>query len=198
MIMEMITFLLQIAATGAPYLAVYGGLLVLVVWATIKATSFWHKTRELHRDIPEIKKTLNNVHDAIKALNQVLLEKSVISQSCYSSENSPRVLNVLGKKLLTESKADEVIAFVGNDWMKQLEDKKIKSLLELERESLDLVMSKKNDGALIDVQNFVYEHPHFETNPLTYSDVLFAMSLKLRDMYMAKHPELKSDDKKDK
>ena len=67
-------------------------------------------------------------------------------------------------------------------------------MLELERECFEMMLGQKNDDALITVQNFVYEHPHFEGKPLTYSDVLFAMSLKLRDMYMARHPELNSDE----
>ena len=40
------------------------------------------------------------------------------------------------------------------------------------------------------LQDFVYQHPTFNAKPLTYTDILFMVALKLRDFYRERHPAL--------
>ncbi|MDP3957533.1 MAG: hypothetical protein Q8Q10_03475 [bacterium] len=124
-------------------------------------------------------------------MNNVLLEKQVISHSCYSQENSPRVINPLGQKLYEQSGAKDLMEKVKGKLLKELEtNKKIDSLLELERESLNTMLNRMDDKEFKNIQNFAFEHPKFEGNPLTFTDILFVMALVLRDLYRGKHPEI--------
>jgi len=192
--MEVTTFLLQQALNYSPYIAVYGGILVLVVWGTIKLTKFWSKTTTLHTDVPEIKSTLNKIHTGLTTLNQVLLEGTIIKQSCYSSGNSPRTVNELGKRVLAQSGANDLITTHADAWIRQLEERHPATLLDLEREAFRLILSRMNDADFVHVKNFAFEHPNFENTPLSYTDILFPMSLELRDLYRSRHPELKGDE----
>jgi hypothetical protein len=66
--------------------------------------------------------------------------------------------------------------------------KPIKSLLQLQTESLNVMLAHRDDSAFLPLQNFVYQHPTYNDTPLAYTDVLFVMALKLRDFYLTKYP----------
>ncbi len=73
--------------------------------------------------------------------------------------------------------------------MTELESKKFESLLELEQSCLEVLLQKRNDQKFKNIQNFAFEHPTFEGRTLTYIDILFVLSLKLRDDFREKHPD---------
>jgi hypothetical protein len=134
---------------------------------------------------------LSRIDKGLTLLNKVLLEKTVITESCYSNENSPRAINTLGEELLTDSNAIPLFESIKDKLVVELESKEIKSLLELERESLNVLLAHSDDPEYKPLQDFVYQHPTYKDTPLAYSDLLFVVALKLRDFYRTKHPELK-------
>ncbi|MDP3785278.1 MAG: hypothetical protein Q8R12_04415 [bacterium] len=157
----------------------------MFVW---KLCAFYIRTNTATKKIPLIESLLSKIDRGFNTLNQILLEKSVISQSVYSSANSPRTINALGQKLFTDSGAEILFERIKTGLMAELEGKTFGSLLELERECLNLFLGKMNDPEFKNIQNFAFEHPTFGDNPLTYTDILFVMSLKLREEYRTKHP----------
>ena len=158
----------------------------LIVW---KAASFYIKTQNTVSKFPMIETVLSKIDKGFTTLNQVLLEKQVISQSCYSNENSPRVVNEIGKKLFKESGAEELFEKIKEELMSELESKKFDSLLELERSCLNVLLEKMNDNRFKNIQNFAFQNPKYEGLPLSYTDMLFVMALMLRDYYREKYPE---------
>jgi hypothetical protein len=182
---EIILKLIEFAPQIATYVLV--ALVVgIVVW---KTAVFYVNTKKATSKFPAIEISLGKIDKGLTTLNQILLEKSVISQSCYSNENSPRVISDIGKKLYSESGAEKLFNIIKPELVAELEQKKFDSLLELERESLNVLIDKMNDPRFKDIQNFAFEHPTFEGSPLTYTDILFIMSLNLRDDYRQKYPE---------
>lgn len=188
--METLNLILSKLGEYFPQLMGYALVIIVVGFIVWKVSSFYFRTNNIHREFPEVKKLLTDISSGFKTLNSVLLEKSIISHSCFSESNSPRVINDLGKKVLTESGADVVFENMKNELLIELEKSTFQSSLELEKESLNLLLSKMNEPKFSGIQNFVYQHPNFEDKPLSYSDILFIMSLKLRDMYIDKHPEI--------
>ena len=57
------------------------------------------------------------------------------------------------------------------------------------------MLQKRNDQKFKGIQNFAFEHPNFEDKSLTYTDILFILSLKLRDDFIKTHPNSKLGDK---
>lgn len=173
-----------------PQVAVYAIIILIVGFVVYKATRFYVQTKNVHKEFPDIKLVLQKIDKGLNTLNTILLEKSVISQSCYSNGNSPRIINDLGKKVLEESTAGALFEKIKNDLLMELSKNNFTSLLEVERESLNLLLSKMNEPQFSTIQNFAYQHPTFNETPLSYSDILFVMSIKLRDLYKENHPEL--------
>lgn len=174
-----------------PQFAGYVLIALVVGFIVCKCTIFYINTSKSITKLPAIEVTLKRIEQGFLTLNQVLLEKSVISQSCFSNENSPRVINELGKELLEKSGAKIVYDEIKSILMTELENKKFESLLELEQRCLEVLLQKRDDQKFKNIQNFAFEHPTFKSKPLTYIDILFVISLELRDDYRKNHPDSK-------
>lgn len=173
-----------------PAIAIALFVLLLVIVATWKFCAFYSKTQNTMKEIPDIKKMLQNIHTGLLSLNSILIEKSVIGQSCYSSANSPRALNDVGKRLLEQSGADKLLEDKKEVLISELEKQKVDTLLRLEQLSLQVLIYKMNRPEFKALQDFAFQNPAFDGNPLSYIDILYVMSLALRDEYRNKHPEL--------
>lgn len=183
----MINYAIQKLIEYFPQVSTYFIIILVAVFVTYKLTIFYINTKKTNSKFPTIEETLNRIDKGFTTLNQILLEKNVISRSCYSEENSPRVLNEMGVRLYSESGARDLFEKIKDELISELEKKHFDSLLELERSSLDVLIEKMNDIRFKEIQNFAFQHPTFNSNPLTYTDILFIMSLRLRDLYREKH-----------
>ena len=170
--------------------ALFGIVLYLIVKITITLDRFYVETKKLHDKVPNMERLLAKIDAGLSSLNDTLLGKSVIDKSCYSRDRSPRTVNELGEKLFKESGADAVYLSMEEELAQELALKPIKSLLQLQTESLNVMLAHRDDSAFLPLQNFVYQHPTYNDTPLAYTDVLFVMALKLRDFYLTKHPNL--------
>ena len=163
---------------NSPEIAGYILVAVIVAILVWKVAKFYIATTKVHTEFPVIKSILTDIKTGFATLNQVLLEKQVISKSCFSNANSPRIINELGKRLYEQSGAKKVYEDIKPSLIADLENKKFESLLELEQGCLNLMLQKRNDQKFKGIQNFAFEHPNFEDKSLTYTDILFILSLK--------------------
>lgn len=186
----MLEWAIQQSVTHFPQIAGYSALIIVVTVLTWKVAHFYGASKSIHKEFPDIKSLLTKIESGLSTLNQVLLEKNVINKSCFSNANSPRIINEKGNDLLKISGSLPAYESVKKDFLTTLESRKFESLLELERVCLNLFLEKMNDPRLIPIQNYVFEHPTYNDNPVGYVDILFLLSLKLRDYYREKHPEL--------
>lgn len=188
----MLQYLLDNLIKFFPQAAGYSFVTFVVAILVWKVCSFYLNTKKTVGKFPQIETVLAKIDKGLTTLNQVLLEKQIISQSCYSSENSPRVINEKGMKLCKDSGAEEIFNDVKDELLKELEKKPLTSLLELERTSLDVFLERMNDPRFKKIQDFAFENPRFEGLPLTYTDILFILALKLRDYYRENHSDFRS------
>jgi len=72
-----------------PQIAGYAIVALIVGFVVWKVANFWIETNKSVGKLPAIETTLKRIEQGFLTLNQVLLEKTVISQSCFSNENSP-------------------------------------------------------------------------------------------------------------
>lgn len=183
----MINYFIQKLSEYYPQVATYFIIILVVAFVVYKITIFYKDTKDKNEKFGDIEGSLNKIDKGFTTLNQILIEKNVISESCYSDENSPRIVNKLGLKLFSESGAEKLFYEIKDELLLELERKEFDSLLELERSSVEVLMDKMNDVRFKNVQNFAFEHPTFNSHPLRYTDILFMMSLELRDLYREKH-----------
>ena len=126
-----IQYILDLLFKYYPQIAGYAFFLALAVYITYKATTFYIKTSKLHTEFPSVQILLTEIKSSFATLNQVLLEKQVISQSCFSQAKSPRQLNDIGMKLYKDSGADSLFVLVKDELLTELDTKRFDSFLEL-------------------------------------------------------------------
>jgi hypothetical protein len=204
-------YLFNFLIQGYQQVALYGIALYLIIFTTIKINTFYLKTTDLHSDVAGLNTKVQGLDDKVSGLNgkvskvetllakidlgftllnKALLGKSVIDVSCYSNDHSPRTVNALGEKLFQESGADNIFALAKDELILELESKTIRSMLELQGESLNVMLAHWDDPRLKLLQDFAYQHPTYNKTPLAYTDILFVIALKLRDAYHDRHPNL--------
>ncbi len=174
-------YIIRLAIDYFPPISWYTTAAAALVLATVKIHSFYIKTTAHHAEVPSIKDLLEHIDKGLATLNNVLLEKNIISHSCYSGNRSPRTINALGTQLMKESGAEIIFHAQKERLAAELAAKHAASLLQLEREALNVMIAHRDDPAFLPLQDFVYRHPMFDGTPLTYTDLLFVMALILRD-----------------
>ncbi len=160
----------------------------LIGW---KLSEFYNETKKVNKSFPEIKDKLSSIDSSLNTLNTILIEKEIIKSSIYSQANSPRIVNESGKKVYQQSGAKNILEENSNNLINELEKLDNRSLLKLEQNCLKVMISKMNTDEFKPIQDFAFQNPNFQDKPLTYTDILYIMSIYLRDIYINKHPELK-------
>ena len=162
-------------------------------------SKFYFWTHNKCEDIPDMKKDLSEIKISLAVLSNKIdsLTNSTISvlsnQSNFSNANSPIVLNNDGKLLLEKSGANTYLKNNSVFLVKELSKLRIDSALDVEREAFILLSSKSiSDHKFKEIKDFIYNRTKVNSKQVTLSDVLYVMSIRLRDKYLEKHPELKS------
>lgn len=116
-----------------------------------------------------------------------------------SKKNSPKVLNANGVKVSESIKCDEFFAN-NKDWLvDKLSLFSPKTALDTETFSLAALRIASSDDRFNDIKKLIYNSPYIKLEvesgkekyfEITLDDVLFVLSLYLRDEYLARHPEI--------
>lgn len=184
----MLQFIFQKLMDYYPTVSVYSLIILISGFVIWKLAWFYYKTSDTNSLVPKILSSLDRLETGLDKLNHVLVEKGIIDLPCYARQKSPWEINEVGEKLLQKSGADKLLEIIKDRLLLDLENKPLISLLELQRESLNVLVNYMDDIEFKDVQNFVYQNPTFENNPLRYIDLIHTMSLRLRNYYLEKHP----------
>ena len=168
--------------------------LIVVIVLTIWCVNNYNKIKDVCKEFPTIKDSLNRIDKSLGVLNSLLIENNIIKNSFYSEAHSPRQLNELGRKLYSESGAEALFNSMVNELLSDLEKKKPLSFLDVETESFVIMFDHTEDIRLKELKDFAYNHPNFEGNNLTFSDLLYVMSINLRNKYLEMHSEIKSNE----
>ncbi len=102
-----------------------------------------------------------------------------------------------GGYLYKISKAKDAINQIADRLIHEMESMNLRTELDVEDKSLDLILKNNNDVAFDPVKKYVYYSPDTiqvgntgETIKFNMLSLMKLMSIDLRDRYLAKHPEI--------
>lgn len=117
----------------------------------------------------------------------------------YSAKHSPRRLNENGISLLEDSGGNEFLKANMGFFIGKMEKLRPKTALDVENMAMALLQMHTNDDMFIPIKNWVYNAPSRELKnddgttqmqDVELDDVVFVMSLPIRDRYIELHPEI--------
>lgn len=140
----------------------------------------------------------HEIKEELIAIRTYLTTKYPTAAPVFSQKNSPRELNEAGKQLFTDINGEEFLNKNKEILIKGIDDKTPKTALDVEESALEVLYSLIDNDMFIGMKNWVYNSPSRKLTidgvdreyTITMNDVCFVLSLPLRNMYLAQHPEL--------
>lgn len=183
-----------------PALVVVGG----IVWFV---TRFYYKEfRPVEKSVNTLPcdsrgKLLEDIKESLAVIRTYITTTDPKRASIFSQKASPRKLNNAGEQLLNNCGG---IAFIEANkrllfgW---LDEKKPKTALDVEKSALEVLIENVDNDVFNPLKGWVYNSPSMEVVvdgenkelAVSLQDVCFVISLPLRDMYLAAHPEIKTE-----
>lgn len=165
-----------------------------------------HTTKlEKHDDqFADTRAMLSRIGGQLELLVQNSIEKSngkirKRNAPAFSTKHSPRHLNANGVELLKDCGGEDFLKANTDFFIKKLEALQPKTPLDVEDMALALLQAHTNENMFIPLKNWVYNAPTRELQnedgttlkqDVELEDVIFVLSLPLRDRYLELHPEL--------
>lgn len=160
---------------------------------------------EKHDDqIADTRALMKRMEGQLELLVQNSIEKSNVKIKkkagyAFSAKHSPRHLNQNGIELLKDCGGDKVLNVNMDFFIGKIEKLQPKTALDVEDLALAVLQTNTNDDMFIPLKSWVYNAPAREIKDVDGSvklqeidldDVIFVMSLPLRDRYLELHPEI--------
>lgn len=157
-----------------------------------------------HSDvIGEINSSLNRIDGQVDFLVRLATSKPAdsfaVSSSTFSEKKSPRKLNNNGNKLLAEVRGDEFLQENGRFFLDEIAKLEPKTALDVENYALSVLLANSERQEFNRLKNWVNNASSLEITDgsgsvshkdISMEDVLFVLSIPLRDRYLAGHPEV--------
>ena len=157
-----------------------------------------------HSDsISLIRSTLDRIEGQVGVVLQIMTAnqtpRDMVAAVTYSEKHSPRRLNDNGNNLLNDIKG---VAFLNENkplFFDEIEKFSPKTSLDVENVALSVLRLKQSDDIFNGIKSWVYNAPARSIvrkdgtqimTEVSLEDVLFVLSLPLRDMFLAEHPEI--------
>ncbi len=209
-----LSFLVGVIVVGA----VVSGIVWLTIWA-VKLTYKHKETTKRLEDLPcshhstKIEKHDEQFADSKAAISRMegqldLLVKSLVlnqnkqierAAADFSGKHSPRQLNSNGLELLKDSGADSFLKANMDFFIKKIEVLAPKTAYDVEDIAPAVLLAESNDDRFIPLKSWIYNAPARELRNedgttkmqvVSLGDIIFVMSLPLRDRYLELHPEI--------
>lgn len=210
-----LSFLVGVIVVGV----IVSGIVWLTIWA-VKLTSAHkdissridnlpcsHHTNKIEKHDDQIADTralMKRMEGQLELLVQNSIEKSNVKIKkkagyTFSAKHSPRHLNQNGIELLKDCGGDKVLNVNMDFFIGKIEKLQPKTALDVEDLALAVLQTNTNDDMFIPLKSWVYNAPAREIKDVDGSvklqeidldDVIFVMSLPLRDRYLELHPEI--------
>lgn len=136
------------------------------------------------------------VQNTIEKTGNKIRKKSGVA---YSAKHSPRKLNEFGEKLLKDCGGADFLKANMSFFISKIEQLQPKTALDVEDMALAVLQMHTNEDMFIPIKNWIYNAPAREIKTpdgtLTMQeadmdDVIFVLSLPLRDEYLKLHSNL--------
>lgn len=187
-LLENVPWLVAVAAAG------------FVAWKLAKYHSRLEETNKKVDGLPcaDHNAKYMAIMDRLNTIITYLQTKYPTSVNIFSAKASPRKLNKLGERLYDESSAGEFLSRNIDRLIQLIDDKKPQTALDVENYANEVLLESLDSEAFNGLKRWVYNSPSWpiEINgekrdySITMNDICFVISIKLRDAYLERHPEL--------
>lgn len=136
------------------------------------------------------------VQNSIEKTNKKIRKKNA---PAYSAKHSPRRLNDNGIALLEDCGGKAFLQAHMTFFIKKMEQLQPKTPLDVEDMAMAILQANTNEDMFIPLKNWIYNAPTrtlknedgtTHKQDVELDDVIFVMSLPLRDRYLELHPEI--------
>lgn len=154
--------------------------------------------------IRDTERTLGKIEGMVESIYRLMIVKNqsndlAMDINDVSQKHSPRTLNENGKNLFIEVDGQDFLNKNKNFLFGEIDVFEPKTALDVENISFNILRLKSTDKRFNSIKNFVYNAPtremvdsegNTQKKDVTLDMVLFVLSIPLRDMYLAEHPEI--------
>ena len=151
----------------------------------------------LTHNIDSIKETMQSNNGMLVELSRwaMHMDESMIDK--LAQKHSPLRMTEAGAYLYEVSGAKKAIDELSDRLIREMETMDLRTELDVEDKSLDMILKNNNDSAFDPVKKYVYYSPDTiqvektgEAIKFNMFSLMKLMSIDLRDRYLAKHPEI--------
>jgi hypothetical protein len=196
-----------------PELTFYAILIGVVAFAAVRVTTFYHTKikavadKVKDSDCARHGMAINDFHDTTKLILHKIdfierkidfVEKALVAQkpemlSAFSQTNSPRQLNERGSRLMSDSGSDRILDEHKDDLVLQIEDMRPDTAYDVEQHAYAVLIMNTSQQWFNPLKEFVFNTPVYEDKSIDLGAICFVMSIRLRDYYFERHPEIEQE-----
>lgn len=177
-------------------------ILVIVAYGVGKivhmATRWEDKNEQRHKDSDKrhsyVENALKDISKRVATIERFLIKNGGADYNEFTQMNSPRQLNIKGRKLYTKSGAAAFFEKNKERLLRMLsgemEELAVKTALDVEMFAQRVCLDISGDEGFKPVKDFIYTHPIFEGSGVSLDTVAMLMGLELRNEYLKIHPEI--------
>ena len=127
---------------------------------------------------------------------------SVNDTEMFSEKESPRKLNSNGENIYTKVNGNDFLNVNGTFLLSEIEKLHPKTALDVERFALSTLFANSDKDFFNRLKDWVYNAPTIDVvnkngetvkREILFEDILYILSIPLRDRYLSKHPEILTD-----
>lgn len=154
------------------------------------------------KDIDGVKNDLVAMKGDLTKVTSLLAIKYKNAAPLFALKNSPRRLNDFGLRVLEDIKGMDFLQTNKDFFFAQIDACSPKTAYDVENAAHTVCLTSTDNEVFNRLKNFVYNSPSYDIKDdegkerkydLSLPDVCFVLSLPLRDMYLAAHPEIVSE-----
>lgn len=116
----------------------------------------------------------------------------------FSQKASPRKLNAYGNRLFEECNGQKFLDRNKEELLESISAKNPNTALDVENLAVQVLISRLDSDIFNELKQWVYNSPTWKIEiqgqpqdyTVTMNDICFVLSLPLRDMYLALHPDI--------
>lgn len=162
-----------------------------------------HSLDKSAAEISETRALLGKMSGELEILVKLATETRprslIIAANEYSEKHSPRKLNENGEKLLNDVEGTEFLQNNGAFLKAEIGKLRPKTALDVENCALAVLRANTSHDMFVPIKEWVYNAPSRSllrrdgsttVADVSLDDVMFVLSIPLRDLYLREHPEI--------
>ena len=142
---------------------------------------------------------IDRISEDLVKITSVLMLKDKDINDVLSAKHSPRRLTDAGQRIFTDANGQAYLDANKDYLFAEIDRRKPLAKLDVEDASYAVLIDATRLEAFNPIKTFIYNAPNYQLTksdgtPMSYDvsliDMCFVMSIPLRDMYLAEHPEI--------